>query len=228
MAWSRNGTARAPCIPSVEEPTRYSALSSPPQALAYPADRRPIMDFSYTETQQQIQELANRIMADYCTQQRLRQLDDDGYHDDTLWQQLADSGLLGIALEDNNGGMGLDVESLCLLFESAGRHAAPVPLIPVLAGAALPLQSLKIPSLSPLLRHIADGTHRVTHAATRLIADKEYRPNLQAHFANDSWTVSGIIDNVPAAEGASHCWSLAMAGDEIVAVLLDLNAHGVM
>src|SRR5690554_6211560 len=112
------------------------------------------MDFSYDETQEQIRDLANRILADYCTQDQLRKIADKGYYDNTLWQQLAASGLLGLALNEVNGGMGLDMQSQCLLFEDAGKHAAALPLISVLAGAALPLQSLDDPSLTDPLNEV--------------------------------------------------------------------------
>ncbi len=48
--------------------------------------------------------------------------------DGALWKELADAGLVGIALPEDVGGAGLGLVELCLLLEQQGRYVAPVPL----------------------------------------------------------------------------------------------------
>ncbi|MCW2600236.1 MAG: putative acyl-CoA dehydrogenase [Frankiales bacterium] len=48
--------------------------------------------------------------------------------DDDLWRELADAGLLGLAVAEEHGGAGLGLTELCLLLEQQGRFVAPVPL----------------------------------------------------------------------------------------------------
>src|SRR5436309_723571 len=48
--------------------------------------------------------------------------------DDELWRELADAGLLGIAIPEEYGGAGLGLTEICLLLEQQGRFVAPVPL----------------------------------------------------------------------------------------------------
>ena len=48
--------------------------------------------------------------------------------DADLWRELADSGLVGIAVPEVFGGAGLGLTELCLLLEQQGRFLAPVPL----------------------------------------------------------------------------------------------------
>jgi 3-oxocholest-4-en-26-oyl-CoA dehydrogenase beta subunit len=48
--------------------------------------------------------------------------------DDELWRELAEAGLLGIAVPEAFGGAGLGLEAVCLLLEQQGRFLAPVPL----------------------------------------------------------------------------------------------------
>ena len=57
------------------------------------------MDFSLTEEQRDVQELARKIFTDLASVEHQKRLDASGYRFDAgLWQQLAQSGLLGLAI----------------------------------------------------------------------------------------------------------------------------------
>ena len=78
------------------------------------------MKFSLTESQSEIRQLANKILQEQVTEERLRNLDqcESGERfDRDLWQQLAGAGLLGIAIDEAHGGMGFDYFALTLLLE---------------------------------------------------------------------------------------------------------------
>jgi alkylation response protein AidB-like acyl-CoA dehydrogenase len=97
------------------------------------------MDFSFSEEQEAVRELADRIFTDLSTQERLREMETDPTSDrfDTkLWSELASAGLLGISLPEDVGGAGLDFLETGLLAEAAGRTAAYVPVVECLAAAA--------------------------------------------------------------------------------------------
>ena len=97
------------------------------------------MDFSFSEEQEAVRELADRIFTDLSTQERLRELEtqDGGDRmDRKLWSELAAAGLLGIALPESVGGAGLGFLETGLLAEAAGRTAALVPVVETLAAAA--------------------------------------------------------------------------------------------
>jgi len=97
------------------------------------------MDFSFSEEQEAVRELADRIFTDLSTQERLRELEtqDGGDRmDRKLWSELAAAGLLGIALPETVGGAGLGFLETGLLAEAAGRTAALVPVVETLAAAA--------------------------------------------------------------------------------------------
>ena len=99
------------------------------------------MNFAYDENQNEIKELGSKILSELADDERQKVVDNSGVRFDAeLWQQLGESGLLGIAIDTAYGGMGFDFESLSLLIEEAGRHVAAVPVIPTLVSAALPLQ----------------------------------------------------------------------------------------
>ena len=97
------------------------------------------MDFSFSEEQEAVRELAGRIFTDLATHERLREFeaDPDGDRfDRKLWAELAAAGLLGISLPEEVGGAGLGFVETGLLVEAAGRTAAYVPAIETLAAAA--------------------------------------------------------------------------------------------
>ena len=55
------------------------------------------MDFSLTEEQEAVRELAARIFTDFTTHERLREVEaTDDRFDRKLWGELASAGLLGI------------------------------------------------------------------------------------------------------------------------------------
>ncbi len=98
------------------------------------------MDFSFSEDQGAIRDLAKQILSDQATETRLNQLkaESEGF-DKNLWYQFAESGLLGMAIPESSGGSGFGLTELCLMLEEQGRHVAPMPLLPSLVLAALPI-----------------------------------------------------------------------------------------
>jgi len=91
------------------------------------------MDFSYSEEQEAVRQLAGQIFGERSTHERLKQVEataaDDGPFDRELWKELADAGLLSIHLGEDVGGAGLDFVAACLVIEAAGRTAAYVPVV---------------------------------------------------------------------------------------------------
>ena len=80
------------------------------------------MDFSLSEEQQDVQQLAARILSQEVTVDRLKAVEaGEERFDEKLWLQLAEAGLLGVAIDEAHGGMGFDFETLCLLIEEVGR-----------------------------------------------------------------------------------------------------------
>ena len=81
------------------------------------------MDFSFTEEQETVRDLAARIFTDLATHERLRELEsepDGERFDRKLWSELAAAGLLGIALPEEVGGAGLGFLETALVVEQRG------------------------------------------------------------------------------------------------------------
>ncbi len=97
------------------------------------------MDFSYREEQSDVKALAQKILGDQTQPEQLARIDKcEDRFDEKLWADLAQAGLLGVAIDEAHGGMGFGFETLCILIEEVGQTVAPVPVIPM-TGAWLSL-----------------------------------------------------------------------------------------
>jgi len=82
-----------------------------------------------TPDQQALVGLAAEVFAGRTANEQLAKTEvTDARVDEELWRELAEAGLLGIAVPEVHGGAGLGFTELCLLLEQQGRYVAPVPL----------------------------------------------------------------------------------------------------
>ena len=188
------------------------------------------MDFSYSEAQQAVRELAAQIIGDGASDERLRAFDSSGEGlDRELWRALADANLLGTSLPEANGGVGLDLLALCGLLEQAGRHTAPVPLVPVLVLGALPIAEFGRPAQrAHLLPGVIAGETLLTAALTELGGADPVRPRTRATRDGDGWRLNGAKECVPAAQLAERVLVPARTDEGATGVfMLDPRAAGV-
>ncbi|RIK91352.1 MAG: acyl-CoA dehydrogenase, partial [Proteobacteria bacterium] len=98
------------------------------------------MDFRYSDEQNTIRELARGIFEKEVTPERLKAAEaTPDRFDAALWKTLAEANLLGVAVPEAQGGMGLGLPELCTLLEEAGRAVAPAPALAALALGGLPI-----------------------------------------------------------------------------------------
>jgi alkylation response protein AidB-like acyl-CoA dehydrogenase len=124
------------------------------------------MDFSFTEEQEAIRGLAGEILAAEITQERLRAAERaPAWLDAALWQKLAEANLLGVAIPERFGGMGMGMIELCVLLEQIGRATAPGPWLATLVLGALPLAEFGTEAQqSEWLPRVAAGKARLAAA----------------------------------------------------------------
>ncbi|CAN5787956.1 acyl-CoA dehydrogenase family protein [soil metagenome] len=96
------------------------------------------MDFTLTDDQAAIAELAGRILADKLPPERLTELEEagDGFPAD-VWAELARADLLGLCLPAADGGGGYGMVEAALILEEIGRTVAPVPFLPTIVLGAM-------------------------------------------------------------------------------------------
>ena len=158
------------------------------------------MDFSFSEEQEAVRELADRIFTDLSTQERLREMETDptsDRFDRKLWSELAAAGLLGIALPEDVGGAGLGFLEAGLLAEAAGRTAAYVPVVECLAAAAPAIARFGTAAQrQQWLPGVVAGDTVLTTALVEL-GGSPAAPSVVAEASGDGWTLTGVKACVP-------------------------------
>ncbi len=163
------------------------------------------MDFSFTEDQQAVRDLALQIFSDCCTHERLKELEDKGaWLDEDLWKELANANLTSIAVPDELGGSGMGIVELSLMLQEAGRHCAPVPLLEtgVLGVLTLANHGSEAQCKQWLLPVVDDGAI-LTAALEEIGSADPSRPKLRAVADGDGWRLEGQKVRVGAAGRAS-------------------------
>ncbi len=189
------------------------------------------MDFSFDEEQEAVRELADRIFADLATHERLRELeaDPDGDRfDRRLWAELAGAGLLGIALPEEVGGAGLGFVETALVIEAAGRTAAYVPVVEVLAGAAAAIAEFGTEAQRERwLPAVVSGDSVITTALAEPGGDPAH-PSVTAEPFEGGWRLSGAKVLVPSGTVADLAVVPArLASGSPAVFVVDLSAPGV-
>ena len=151
------------------------------------------MDFTVSEELTSVQQLAQQILNDFTAVDQLKQVEQEGERfDATLWQSLAEAGLLGLDIEEAHGGTGLGFYALAALCEEIGRTVAPAPAVPVLVSAAGTLRRFGSTELKDRwLPGIADGSHRLTAALEEYNNDDPTSPGCTAEKTEGGYAISG-------------------------------------
>jgi alkylation response protein AidB-like acyl-CoA dehydrogenase len=189
------------------------------------------MDFGFSEEQRDVQNLARQILSEQVTPEKLARFDEyqETGFDRELWAQLAEAGLLGIAIDESYGGMGFGFTELALFIEEVGRNIAPVPAIPALVSAALPLQQFASSAQKERwLPGLVTGQHILSAALMETLHENPADPLLTTAQADgDGWRVTGSKSCVPYAQQAQRILVSARSDDGVVVALIDPTAAGV-
>ncbi len=188
------------------------------------------MDFSYSEDQSALRELARKILEDRATHERLKQIEASADAvDRELWAELAKANLLGVAIAEEHGGMGMGFLELCLLLEEIGRTVAPVPAWATLVLGALPVARFgRAEQQRSLLGGVVAGDVILSAALVEPGSDDPAKPATTARRDGDGWRLDGVKTCVPAAHLAQRILVPARVdGGGVGVFLLDPRAAGV-
>jgi alkylation response protein AidB-like acyl-CoA dehydrogenase len=187
------------------------------------------VDFTISEELKSVQQLAQQILGDFTEVDKLKVIEQQEERVDTaLWQALAEAGLLGLDIPEDNGGTGLGFYSLTTLCEEVGRTVAPVPVIPVLVSAAGTLRRFgNNAQKEQWLNGIASGATLVTAALEEYNNDDPAAPACTAQKMDGGYSISGTKICVSQARSAARILLSARAGEELIVALVDPRAAGV-
>jgi alkylation response protein AidB-like acyl-CoA dehydrogenase len=187
------------------------------------------MDFSYSEQQKSILDLASQILRDGTSQVRLREIEATAgpRFDRALWEKLAEAGLLAVAIPEQFDGAGLGFVEVGGIIQQIGRTAAPVPFLESVVLGALPLAEFGSEAQKQTwLPRLASGEAILTAGLTEPEGDPKH-PVTAAIPNGDGYRLSGSKICVPAAELADALLVPAATPEgRVVIALLDARAEG--
>jgi alkylation response protein AidB-like acyl-CoA dehydrogenase len=201
------------------------------------------MDFTYSEEQDAVRELAAQIFSERSTHEHLKELEaeagDEGPIDRDLWRELANAGLLGIHLGEDVGGAGLDFVAACLVVEAAGRTAAYVPVVETMVYGAIAIDRFGTDAQRKTwLAGVTSGETVLTAALAELngeviLAGGTEPSTIATAQADGSWSLRGTKACVPAAFSAdavlvpAQCRTADGASTGVGVFIVDPRAVGV-
>ncbi len=97
------------------------------------------MNFGFTEEQELLRAETRKFFDQNAPLTRVREIvESESGSDPALWARMAELGWVGLCMPEEQGGMGLDLETLLVVLEETGRSLFPSPLIStVLAAKAI-------------------------------------------------------------------------------------------
>ena len=181
------------------------------------------MDFTLTDEQQAIADLAHRILTERLAPERLRELEQtDTWFADDVWAELGKADLLGIALPEADGGGGFGILEACLIAEQIGRTVAPVPYLSSVVASAMPLAAFGSEAQRQrFLPEVIAGAATLTFALYEPAdIDVPAVPTTQATPDGDGWRIDGEKSLVIGADRAAAILVPARTSESAAAVFL--------
>jgi len=187
------------------------------------------MDFSFNEEQEDLKGLVEKILAGELTPERLKEAEagEDNFDRD-LWKQLAEAGVLGIAVPEAQGGGGYGFLEAALVLEQVGKTVAPVPYYASVVLGALPIARFGTDAQkNALLPGVVSGESILTAALAEAGADP-LKPTTTARRDGDGWVLDGVKECVAAGPLADQVLVPASTDDGgVIVAIVAANAKGV-
>ncbi len=186
------------------------------------------MDFSLTDEQQSVRELAGRIFGDLSDHEHLKKAEQtDDRFDRALWRALADAGLLGMAVPEDWGGAGLGFVEACIVVEEAGRAAAAAPVTAVTVLGAAPIVRFGTDDQRrEWLARICAGDLLISAALAEPGGDPRH-PVTTASRHDGGWRIDGTKAYVPAGAVADAVIVSASSDEGVGLFVVDCAVRGV-
>ncbi len=158
------------------------------------------MDFDFSDDQEQLRDAVARWVEKGYAFDRRRTIVKAGGFSPAAWAELADLGLLGLAVPEAQGGMGFGAVEAMVVSEELGRGLVLEPVAAVALVAAPMLIGSAAPSAALWLQGVAEGSALIVLAHQERAA--RYRLNhVQTTARRDAagnWLIDGSKSLVPA------------------------------
>jgi len=157
------------------------------------------MDFTFNEEQEMLRNSARDFLKKECSKKLLRELEksETGFSR-KLWDGMAELSWMGIPVPEAQGGVGLTLLELGILFEEFGRAALNGPMLSTAMGTVALLEGGPAAPDQGLLGQVAAGKRVLSFALEEPEAVNEPRfVGLRAERADGGYTLSGTKLFVP-------------------------------
>jgi alkylation response protein AidB-like acyl-CoA dehydrogenase len=188
------------------------------------------VDFSISDEQQELRDLARKILEDIATNDRLKEIESkDPVFDEKLWNELAKANLTGVAIPEEFGGSGFGSFELAVLLQEVGRAVAPIPAVATLALGALPITAWGSDAQKQAwLPRVAKGDAILSAALVEHASADPLAPATTATPNGDGWSLTGVKSNVPAGSLAERVLIPARTEDGQTGIfLVDPRSDGI-
>jgi alkylation response protein AidB-like acyl-CoA dehydrogenase len=186
------------------------------------------MDFDFSDDQQQLRDAIAKWVQKGYTFDRRRETEAAGGFSREAWDELAELGLGGLYIPEDEGGLGMGAAEGMLVMEELGRGIVLEPLAQSFIAGAVLAGHADEDTRNNWLPRIAGGQALVVLAWQERKA--RYRLDIceaKAAKAGNGWTLSGSKSLVPAGDEADAFLVPAQLDGRIALFLVERSADGV-
>ncbi|MDG1877613.1 MAG: acyl-CoA dehydrogenase family protein [Acidimicrobiales bacterium] len=179
------------------------------------------MDFTLNDEEQAIYDLVEQIIGDHSTNDRLKQIAAaDDHVDRDAWAALAAAGVVGAAIPEAHGGLGLGYLATAMAIQVAASHGSPVPLLTTSVMGSMPIAEYGTETQrAAWLPAIADGS-LLAAAALHETGTPPASPLTTARADGDGYVLDGVKPMVDGGLQANVLLVPARMPDRSVGVFL--------
>lgn len=182
------------------------------------------MDLDFSEEQTLLRETAHRLCNDTLGSSVIRTLEQATSPDYAapFWQALIDTGITGLLIDEEQGGVAMGALECALVYEEFGRALAPSPHLEssILSARLLQLAGSKA-QRETLLPQIARGDCIVVPAWQENGISADINAcECEFQASDDHWLIKGDKTLVPYAKDADYFLLLGKTGNKLSALLL--------
>lgn len=187
------------------------------------------MDFSFSETQNEIRGAVKKVLKDLVTDDSLKALAKEGtWMHKRAWAALAEADMLGLAIPEAQGGAGMGLVELVLVLQQVGRNVAPLPAVSTLVSAARPIAAHGTEAQkTKYLVGVPKGETILTAALVNYDSVDAKKPTATATKSGDGYAISGTWTNVPYVAQSAAILLAAKSPEGVIVALVDPKGPGV-
>jgi alkylation response protein AidB-like acyl-CoA dehydrogenase len=186
------------------------------------------MDFDFSDDQEQLRDAVRKWVDKAYSFDRRRSIEQAGGFDRGAWNELAELGLCGLYVSEDDGGMGMGPVEGMVVMEELGRGIVLEPLAQALVCGAVLSGYADEQTKAHWLPKLCSGEALVVLASQE--QGKRYRldtPSCTATAAGSGYQISGAKSLVPAGDQADAFLLSAMLEGELALLLVERKANGV-